>query len=74
VGSLGLLAGLLLIGATVTLELVESFMAREEIWDEISDLDEETTRLVALTTARVARRAGVTSPRGAWPARCRRSW
>ena len=44
VGTFGLAAGLLLIAAAVTLELVENFMARTEIWDEISDLDEEARR------------------------------
>ena len=44
VGTFGLAAGLLLIAAAVTLELVESYMARKEIWHEIADLDEEATR------------------------------
>ena len=44
IGTSGLAAGLLLIATAVTLELVESIMARREIWDEICDLDEETTR------------------------------
>ncbi len=42
VGTIGLLFGLLLIGAAVTLELVESILTRKEIWYEICDLDEET--------------------------------
>ncbi len=44
VGTVGLLVGLLLMAAAVTLELVESILARQEIWDEICDLDEEVRR------------------------------
>ena len=44
VGTAGLGAGILLIAAAVTLELIESYKARAEIWHEIRDLDEETTR------------------------------
>jgi hypothetical protein len=40
VGSIGLLAGLLLIGGGVTLELWESVLARHEIGEEVADLDE----------------------------------
>jgi|GEM_PF-2574421 len=45
VGSVGLLVGLLLIGAAVLLELIESVLARHEIADEIADLDDEAKRL-----------------------------
>ncbi|HEX4607740.1 MAG TPA: DUF2721 domain-containing protein [Urbifossiella sp.] len=40
VGSVGLLIGLLLIGAGVALELWESVLARHEIRDELADLDD----------------------------------
>ncbi|WP_435018072.1 DUF2721 domain-containing protein [Tundrisphaera sp. TA3] len=41
VGTAGLALGLLLVAAAVTLELAESIMARKEILDEISDLDDD---------------------------------
>jgi hypothetical protein len=41
IGTIGLYVGLLLMSAAVTLELVESIMAREEIGDEVADLDDE---------------------------------
>lgn len=44
VGTAGLGLGILLIATAVALELVESYKARDEIWHEIRDLDEETTR------------------------------
>lgn len=40
VGSVGLLAGLLLIGSGVTLELWESVLSRHEIGEEVADLDD----------------------------------
>jgi len=45
VGTLGLFVGLMLNGAAVALELVESFMGRKEIGDEIADLDEEARQV-----------------------------
>ncbi len=44
-GTFGLMAGLLLIGVSVFLNLVESIMARTEIGDEIADLDEEARQV-----------------------------
>ena len=40
-GTIGLMAGLLLIGVAVSLVLFESIQARKEISEEIADLDEE---------------------------------
>ena len=45
VGTIGLGLGLVLNAAAVGLELAESIMARTEIWDEISDLDDEVRRI-----------------------------
>lgn len=44
VGTIGLLTGLLLIGAGVLLELIEGVLARHEIGDEIADLDDDAKR------------------------------
>lgn len=45
VGTTGLAVGLLLIAVAVSLELAESIMARREILEEISDLDDEARSL-----------------------------
>ena len=45
VGSVGLFVGLLLTAVAVAIELAESVMAREEISDEVADLDEEVRQL-----------------------------
>jgi hypothetical protein len=44
VGTTGLFLGLLLIAAAVSLELIESFLARHEIEEEVADLDDEAKR------------------------------
>jgi uncharacterized membrane protein required for colicin V production len=41
VGTTGLFFGLLLIAAAVSLELIESVLARHEIEEEVADLDDE---------------------------------
>lgn len=46
VGSIGLLLGLLLIGAGMTVELWESVLARHEIGSEVADLDEPSKKPV----------------------------
>jgi hypothetical protein len=40
-GTMGLMAGLILIGIAVSLVLVESIFTRKEIGGEIADLDDE---------------------------------
>lgn len=44
IGSAGLLIGLILIGAAVTLELWESVLTRHEISSEVADLDHEAKK------------------------------
>ena len=45
VGTTALLAGLLLIGIAVAIDLTESIMARKEIEYEIADLDDEVRQM-----------------------------
>lgn len=46
-GTAGLLAGLILIGVAVGIDMVESILSRKELEEEIADLDEEARGLAS---------------------------